>query len=161
MPDDGASNPDEVLNNETLYRSIWLKPECFYFEEGTLHVAAQAFADSNKRPSLYREHLCDAPPYSDPPRIGSDQAVVSLIAGKIREASPILHQSEKKLVEEHVIDVKPDLSNGQHRAHCVVFSNPDFPNSNAFKKLKLRLAQLVERFDIEPKQEFIDTLPRL
>ena len=83
MPEEDYSGPEDVQNEETLYRSVWLREECFYIDDaGTLRVAAQAFADSRKQPSLYRKSLCDDPPYSNPPRLGEDQSVVSLLAGK-------------------------------------------------------------------------------
>jgi|SRR5581483_7761852 len=159
MPDDAEVREDSVGNEETLYRSIWLRKECFFLdEEGVLRVSAEAFADRNKQPSVFRKHLCDEPPYSNPPRLSPDDAVVSLIAGKIREASPIQHQSGKNPVVSHVIDIKPDTSGGQHRSHAVVYADPDFPNSNAFAKLKLRLAQLVEDWAIQPEADFIEQL---
>ena len=85
---------------------------------------------------------------------------MSLIAGKIREPGPITHKSGDKKAVDHVIDVKPDTADGQHIAHCVVFANPDFPNPNAFAKLKQRLVQLIERMDIEPDAAFVATLSK-
>lgn len=159
MPEDAEVHKERVGDEETLYRSIWLRTECFFFdEEGVLRVSAEAFADRNKQPSVFRKHLCDAPPDSNPPRLHSEDAVVSLIAGKIREASPIQHQSGKNPVVAHVIDVRPDTSEGQHRSHAIVYANPEFPNSNAFAKLKLRLAQLVENWAIQPGTDFVEQL---
>jgi len=150
---------DRVEDDETLYRSVWLKEFCFFLdEEGVLHVSAEAFADRQHRPSVFRRHLCDAPPYSNPPRLNPDNAVVSLTAGRVRETSPISHQSGKQPVVLYVIDIEPDINEGQHRSHAVVYANPAFPNSNAFAKLKLRLAQLVEEWTIPPDAAFIEQL---
>jgi hypothetical protein len=162
MPDPEKPDEDRVSDEETLYRSIRPVKECFSFdEEGALRVSAQAFADRKMQPSLFRKHLCDAPPYSDPPRLGPDQVVVSLIAGKIRENSPLQHQSEKQEPVRYLIDVRPDTSDNQHRAHAIVFTDPEFKTKGAFEKLKIRLALLVEEWAIQPETAFVEELRRL
>ena len=154
----------EVDDNETLYRSVWLEPQCFFYDaEGILHVSKEAFADRKFQPSLYRKHLCEDPPHSNPPRLDSTQAVVSLIARKIREAGHIPHKSEVKPSAEavtHIIEIICDVSAGQHESHCIVIAYPEFPNSGAFNKLKRILARLVEQFDIEPCKEFLEQVKR-
>jgi hypothetical protein len=162
MSDDNIPNEQQIADSEVLYRSIRPRPEEVYFDsEGQLRVSPQAFADKSKQPSLYRHLLCDAPPYSNPPRMGPDQAVVTLIAGDIRErAGPIDHRPEKQEPVRYVIDVKPDLSNHQHRSHAVVFANPEFKTNGAFEKLKLRLAQLIEaeNWAIKPDETFLEQI---
>ena len=156
MPDD-TLDVGKVENEETLYRSIWLKKECFGFdEEGNLRVSPQAFADKRKQPSVFRHHLCDAPPASNPPRLGTEQAVVSLTAGRVRETMPIEQKSENADLMKYIIDVRSDTSNGQHRAHAVVFADPDFKTNRPFEKLTIRLAQLVEDWAIMPSDNFIE-----
>jgi hypothetical protein len=160
MPDAGGESVPPVSDDENLYRSIWLKPQCFSLDEnGALRVSPEAFADKSKRPSLFRHDLCDAPPHSNPPRLGPDQAVASLLAGNIREkAGPIVHQAEKREPVTYLIDIAPDLSDGQHRSHAIVFATPAFETRRAFEKLKLRLALLVEALVIPPPAEFVNEL---
>lgn len=158
MTNEGNDSEERIEDDETLYRSVWLKPECFYIDEGgALRISGQAFADKRKEPSVFRKHLCDDPPYSNPPRLDPDQAVVSFTAGNIREkASPIAHQSDQNEPPiEYLIDVRPDRSEGQHRSHAIVFATPAFKTNRPFEKLKLRLAQLVEAWAILPDPAFV------
>jgi hypothetical protein len=107
-------------------------------------VSAEAFADKQKRPSLFRDFLCDDPPLSKPPRLGIDQAVVVLRAARIRRADPILHSIANKLTTTHIVNLMPDQSEGQHRSHAVVYADPQLETAGAFKKLKVSLSILVE-----------------
>lgn len=86
---------------------------------------------------------------------------MALLAGKVREAAePIVHQAEKKESVTYLIDVVPDLSNGRHRSHAIVFATPAFETRGAFAKLKVRLSLRVERegLVVPPPPEFVDEL---
>ncbi len=160
MSTDETDTGDRVEDEETLYRSIRLQSQNFKIDAGRLIVSPVAFADRQKQPSLYRHHLCDNPPTSDPPRKGPDQSVVSLIAGDIRQEGPIEHKSGKEETVKYIVDVKPDTSGDQHRAHAIVFATPDFTNSRPFEKLTIRLARLAHTWAICPEDNFIEQLRR-
>jgi hypothetical protein len=115
MVEDHGTSENSIGDSEILYRSVRpTSQEIYYDEFGTLRVSPQAFADRSRLPSLFRHDLCDAPPLSNPPRLGLDQAVVFLTAGEIREkAGPIEHKAEGTSLVTYLIDVRPDTEN-QH-----------------------------------------------
>ena len=159
MSHTGEPTPPAVSSDEVVYRSIWLQKECFKVaEDGSTFVSPQAFADRSQQVSLSRHILCDNPPLSNPPRLGNEQVVARLSVGAIREANPLSYQSGKKSTVDYVIDVISDVTNGHHISHALVISDPAFETQNVFKKLKLRLAHLVEELSVPPPEAFIAEL---
>ena len=93
-----------------------------------------------------------------------DSAVLSLKAGTIR--GPLEHVSGTGAGAEatvYVIDVEPDVSNGQHVSHAIVTAAPHYKQSRPFDKLKLRLVLLAvgRGWEIPPDPDFVrDHVPQ-
>jgi len=154
------SEPTNVVeNDEKLYRSIKLIAANFKLEQGSIRLSQAAFADRSKRTSFFRHKLTEAPPYSNPPRMSEQDAVVALLAGNIRcKISHPAGTGSAKQDIELVIDVVPETI-GHHPSHAVAISSPNFPSNGAYEKLKRRLATLVgSQFEIRPDGLFLESL---
>ena len=153
---------DYVGNEEFLNRSVRLEPINFRVSDnGKFRVSANAFADRSKRPSVYRRILTDDPPYSNPPRMSPNDAIITLQAGRIRGIDPIIQISgtgKTATERRYIIDIDPDTSHGQHRSHAVIFSTPNYQTARPFEKLKELLARLVDDWAIPPDETFLQQL---
>lgn len=150
---------DYVDDDEIVYRSIRLEPRNFRVgADGEVFVSANAFNDRMKQPSFFRHRLTDKPPYSNPPRMNDTDALVALVAGAIRQTFTFMSgQGSLKSETAYIIDIRPDVSGGQHKSHAVVFSNPEYKTNGAFDRLKERLAILSSETDwaIPPAEAFV------
>lgn len=143
-----------VSDRETLYRSVWQKPNYLVYDaDGNLRVSSAAFDDEDNEISLFRHDLCEDPPNSRPPRMRDTDFVLALLAQRIREQHLAYGNNET-----YTIDVRPDLSNNQHVSHAVVFPSRSI-GSKAFYKLKKRMAEIVEEdWPIKPDADFLASL---
>lgn len=151
-----TTNSTRVGDGETLYRSVWKNPDCLAkYADGTLRVSAKAFDDREKQISLFRHDLCDEPPLSNPPRMSQTDMVVALLASRIREQQ-LSVGSDNAILS---LDVLSDTTNNQHRSHAVVHPSLTI-NKNAFRKLRTRMAEIVEEnWPIPPDPDFVAALP--
>jgi hypothetical protein len=171
--DDHQEKPSliAVASEEDVDRSIFLIKGCIAVTgDGSVYVSANAFADKEKQPSLYRRCLTDDPPYSNPPRLFSPEkqfldAVVTLRAGAIRQLSPFVADSgegRNRVTTTYSINIKPDLSDNQHQSHAIVYAEPNYRSNSAFERIKERLARIAneriatEGWAIAPDPDFIE-----
>ena len=154
-----------VANHEVIDRSIQLKTQFFCWGEGEeIRVSASAFNDRNYEPSFFREALCDNPPYMNPPRMNPDDAVASITAGRVRNQDAIVFRSGNEEATEHRVDVRSE-TDGQHKAHVVIFAAPEFKTKGGFARLKELLARIVgSNWAIQPNGGFLkenqDKIPK-
>jgi hypothetical protein len=151
-----TTDSNRVSDGETLYRSVWQKPECLAkYADGTLHISAAAFDDRAFQISLFRHDLCEEPPHSNPPRMSQTDFVLALLASRIREQKLTVGEQNTSMS----LDVLPDTAGDQHSSHAVVHPSLTI-NKNAFRKLRVRMAEIVEKdWPIKPDPDFIAALP--
>lgn len=146
---------DRVLDEEILYRSV--RQQASYIVKdaaGRLRVSSAAFDDHENEVSLFRHNLCDAPPLSNPPRLGQTDFMVSLLASHIREQRIQFGNNG----EVFRADVRPDTTNNQHTSHAVVYPDRTI-GSKVFLKLKKRMAEIAEEtWAIPPDPNFVASL---
>ena len=81
--------------------------------------------------------------------------VLALLASRIRQQELTVGEQGKLLS----LDVLPDTTNDQHVSHAVVHPSLTI-NKNAFRKLRVRMAEIVEEdWPIKPDPDFVATLP--
>lgn len=147
---------DRVDDGETLYRSVWQKPDCLAkYADGTLHISAAAFDDRAFQISLFRHDLCEGPPHSNPPQMSQTDFVLALLASRIRQQELTVGEQGKLMS----LDVLPDTTGDQHASHAIVHPSLTI-NKNAFRKLRVRMAEIVENdWPIKPDPDFVAALP--
>jgi len=80
--------------------------------------------------------------------------VLALLASRIRQQE-LTVGDEGKLLS---LDVLPDTTDGQHISHAIVHPSLTI-NKNAFRKIKKRMAEIVEEdWPIPPDPAFVATL---
>lgn len=146
---------NQVSDGEMLYRSVWQRPGCLAKDDaGGLHVSSAAFDDRTLRISLSRRKFCVDPPNNNPPRMSQTDFVLALLASRIRQQE-LTVGDEGKLLS---LDVLPDTTDGQHISHAIVHPSLTI-NKNAFRKIKKRMAEIVEEdWPIPPDPAFVATL---
>lgn len=145
-----------VGDGETLYRSVPQQPTFLAKDEGgALRLSSAAFDDSGNEISLFRHDLCEAPPFSDPPRRQATAFVLSLVASRIRQEQISFGNTGETLN----LDVRPDTTEDQHASHAVVYPDRSV-GTKVFRKIKRRMAEIVEEdWPIMPDSDFIASLP--
>lgn len=158
------SEDTRVEDEELLYRSLELIEDNFSVDEETKKIvaSAEAFADRNKEPSLYRHDLCESAPHSNPPRMNGTDILAQLVAFEIRKEEVKQKPPEKNEDQKfYIFDVVPDTSNDQHQSHAVVKPSPGYQSPRHFEKLKKKLAILSrKRGLIFLTEEFSDLIQK-
>ena len=151
-----TTNSNRVGDGEKLYRSVWQNPDCLAkYPDGSLRVSSAAFYDREFQISLFRHDLCEGAPDSNPPRLNQTDFVIAFLASRIRQQELTVGEHNKLLN----LDVLSDTTNNQHRSHAVVHPSLTI-NKNAFRKLRTRMAEIVEEnWPIPPDPDFVAALP--
>ena len=152
----GLAEPiDSCPDSECFHRSVLLEVRCYEVEPTTeeVRLSSQAFDDEHLEPSLFRKSLCEDAPWSNPPRLNSDDMVGELTASQIRGISETKGKEGEKIFQSYTADVIPDQTNGQHNAHHVVRMKPILGKSD--RKVFRRL-----RHSLAAKAKLITTLPQ-